>query len=131
MPGSGWMTPKPAIWPSPTQPDHTATAAAAPITRSGHGLFRFTAGVVVSCVVVSCGLSTVSGSAGATGLLVSSANEGWCTRNGVTPFWVGVVVIGGHSVHVVWRSAEVAQRKHGQMSPVVRDVGRGASMLMT
>ncbi|MGA3151882.1 MAG: hypothetical protein ACLPN6_08775 [Streptosporangiaceae bacterium] len=39
MPGSGWMMPNPHSSPSPTQPDHTATAAGAAIRTNGQ---RFT-----------------------------------------------------------------------------------------
>ena len=35
IPGSGWTMPNPVIWPIPTQPDHTATAAGAASTSSG------------------------------------------------------------------------------------------------
>src|SRR6266581_2788553 len=36
MPGSGWITPNPHSPPSPTHPDHTATAAGEAIRSSGH-----------------------------------------------------------------------------------------------
>ena len=36
MPGSGRISPNPVICPIPTQPDHTATAAGAARTSSGH-----------------------------------------------------------------------------------------------
>jgi hypothetical protein len=34
--GSGWTRPNPVRWPRSTQPPQTATAAASPITISGH-----------------------------------------------------------------------------------------------
>src|ERR1017187_10610748 len=36
IPGSGWTCPNPVIWPIPTHPDQTATAAGSARISSGH-----------------------------------------------------------------------------------------------
>ena len=70
MPGSGWTGPKPHIRPSPTQPDHTATAAGAAISSTGQLRRGFT---VMSALVIGTLLF----------ITFPRVGEGWLGRSGL------------------------------------------------